>query len=384
MHFSYLTSTLNLMLLGVHVFMQIVAAILIKIKHHTPQEHSWRYISAFFAVSAIASIGEMIITLNPIAILDSYKLINPIIFIPGFYIFSLLWCYIYEIAHPKKLTIRRWLLLFSPSIILGAIILGMMACGQITDIYSLPKMLSQFSETEIWIRWLFIALFGVYGIAFLFLRSNQQETHNNSMQLYINILVGLIIAMCVSYIFSRCLQFFVAYIIHEALYLLITILILYAEYYERLHIPYETVRKYYNPKLEHAPSTTQQTITQVSIRLCNLMEDQTIWSNPELQRDDIVQIIGTNRTYIQQAAKVLGFKNVADMLYRRRIEYVCERLREHPNAKLEEIFYEAGFQSRSTAWRRFVEIVGSTPTEFIERITPPEKQYNQLIICTLA
>ena len=113
------------------------------------------------------------------------------------------------------------------------------------------------------------------------------------------------------------------------------------------------------------------------------MEDQTIWSNPELQRDDIVQIIGTNRTYIQQAAKVLGFKNVGDMLYRRRIEYVCERLREHPNAKLEEIFYEAGFQSRSTAWRHSVEIVGSTPTEFIERITPPEKQCNQLIICTL-
>ena len=74
---------------------------------------------------------------------------------------------------------------------------------------------------------------------------------------------------------------------HEALYITITVLIVYVEHYERLHIPYEAVRTYYNPAVEVAPSTTQEVINHVSITLCNLMEDPKVWSNPDITRDEI-------------------------------------------------------------------------------------------------
>ena len=82
MNFTYLTSTLYLVILGIHVFMQLAAASLIFIKHHTPNNHTWYYIFIFFAISAIASCTEMIMTLENTNILDAYKLFSPIIFIP--------------------------------------------------------------------------------------------------------------------------------------------------------------------------------------------------------------------------------------------------------------------------------------------------------------
>ena len=91
MNFTYLTSVLYLVILGIHVFMQLAAASLIFIKYHTPNDHRWYYIFIFFAVSAIASVIEMTMALDNTNILESYKLFSPIIIIPGFYIFFLVW-----------------------------------------------------------------------------------------------------------------------------------------------------------------------------------------------------------------------------------------------------------------------------------------------------
>ena len=71
--------------------------------------------------------------------------------------------------------------------------------------------------------------------------------------------------------------------------------------------------------------------------------------------------------YIQQAAKQLGFANLSDILNRRRIDYVCRQLRKDPNTSVQTLFVDAGYRSRTTAWRHFTSIVGCTPREFVER-----------------
>ena len=62
---------------------------------------------------------------------------------------------------------------------------------------------------------------------------------------YINILVLVTTLLCISYVFSRGLQLSLGYIIHEILYLLLSVVIIYFEHYERLHVPLEKVRDYY-------------------------------------------------------------------------------------------------------------------------------------------
>jgi AraC-like DNA-binding protein len=146
---------------------------------------------------------------------------------------------------------------------------------------------------------------------------------------------------------------------------MLSVIVVYFEHYERIHVPLEKVRDYY--MWDQLPCTTQNTVNAVAQSLLRLMDDSTIWQDSELTGDKIVHLVGTNRTYIQQAAKQLGFANLSDMLNRRRIDYVCQQLRQDPNTPIQTLFTEAGYRSRATAWRHFTSIVGCTPREFVER-----------------
>lgn len=121
-------------------------------------------------------------------------------------------------------------------------------------------------------------------------------------------------ALCVTFFLSRGLQLFTAYMVHEGLFIALGVLIIYVEHYERLHIPLEKVRSYYVEK--EIPKTTDVTISHAAARLKALMED--------------------------------------------------------PTASIQDLFYEAGYRSRTTGWRHFNEIVGYTPSEFIERNIHPK------------
>ena len=369
MNFTYLTSTLYLMILGIHVFMQLAAASLIFIKHHTPNNRTWYYIFVFFAVSAISSIIEMVMAFENTNILESYKLFSPIIIIPGFYIFFLIWCYIAELMHPHWLTVKRTILILLPSLLVAIPIVVLSAMSEISNIYSTAQLRAHISEFNVYIRIAFVALFLPYCIGLIYMRYKHK---NLEIQKYIDLLIICLVLMVGSYIVSHCMQYFVGYIIHEVFYLMISVFIIYAEHYERLHVPLEKVRDYYASA--ETPETTQQTISHVAKKLQELMDQPEMWQNPELTGDEIVHSVGTNRTYIQLAARELGFESLSDMLHRRRIDYICQCLLTNPNANVQDLFYDAGYRSRATAWRHFTRIVGHTPTEFIKigKYPPPE------------
>ena len=372
MNFTYLTSILYLVILGIHVFMQLAAASLIFIKYHTPNDHRWYYIFIFFAVSAIASVIEMTMALDNTNILESYKLFSPIIIIPGFYIFFLVWCYIAELIRPHWLNMKRLALILLPSVLMAIPIIVLIALGEMNNIYSLAQLKSHISEPDVFIRIAFVTLFIPYSVGLIYMRYKHK---NPDLQKYIDLLTVCLVLMVCTYITSRCMQYFIGYIIHEVFYLIISIFIVYAEHYERLHVPLAKVREYY--QAAETPETTQHTINQVAKKLQELMDKPEIWQDPELTGDKIVHIVGTNRTYIQQAAKELGFESLSDMLHRRRIDYVCQQLNQSPNANVQDLFYDAGYRSRATAWRHFTKIVGCTPSEFIKLgFTPPPEKHN--------
>ena len=371
MHFSYIDSIYNLIILGVHVFVQLTAAVLIYIKRHEPQDRSWRYIFAFFIISTIASVGEIIMMTHNTVPLDYYKILHPPIIIPGFYIFMLLLCYIIEIINPRWLNFKRAAILFLPSAVLALYVMYYVHIGEITNIYSISRLTTEITTPNVLARILFISIYMPYAIMMIVMRFKWKKPR---IQKYIDVLVLYVVLMGASYIFSRGLQTFEGYIIHELLYLLLTITILYTEHYERLHIPLESVRTYYQQS--DILDNTMITVNVVAHNLRELMNDPNIWQDPELTADKVVKLVGTNRTYIQHAARQLGFANLSDMVHRRRIDYICECLRKDPNANIQDLFWDAGYRSRATAWRNFTNIVGCTPTEFIARNTTPPRQNN--------
>ncbi len=376
MHFTYLTSILYIVILGIHVFMQLAAATLIFIKHHSPDNRAWYYIFIFFALSAIASTGEMFLALENINILESHKLFSPAIIIFGFYIFFLLWSYLAETILPQWLSLKRAILILLPSILVAIPIIILYAQGNITNIYSIAQLKTHISDPNVYLRIIFVALYIPYCIGLVYLRYKYK---NPAMQKYIDLLMVCLIMMVCSYIGSRCMQIFAGYIIHEFLYLLLSIFVIYAEHYERLHVPLEKVRDYYHTGTR--PQATQVAVNQVAEKLQELMDTPDIWQDPELTGDNIVHSVGTNRTYIQLAAKEMGFSSLSDMLHRRRIDYVCQCLSNNPNANIQDLFYDAGYRSRTTAWRHFTQIVGCTPSEYSKLSSPPPKEtINKLII----
>ena len=370
MHFNDSTSIFNLIVLGIHVFVQLAAAILIYIKQHDAQNRSWRYIFLFFVVSAVASTVEIALVARQSFEPNSYKLLNPLINIPGFYIFAILVCYLIELMRPHWLTFKRTLLLFLPSIVCACAVLVFVINGEITNLHCLGELRHHITEPNIVVRLVFLCLYLPYFVYLIVLLIQTKSIHTNNK--YYNVIVATTTLLCISYVLSRGLQLYFGYITHEILYLLLTVSIVYFEHYERLHLPLEKVRDYY--AWNELPHTTQNTVNSVAQTLQQLMENPAVWQDSELTGDKIVQQVGTNRTYIQQAAKLLGFANLSDMINRRRIDYVCQQLRKDPNTPIQVLFTDVGYRSRVTAWRHFTTIVGCTPSEFIER-HPQIKNY---------
>lgn len=370
MQFNYTTSILNIALMAIHAFMMLTAAVLIYIKHNNPNDRSKNLIFAFFFTSAIVAAGEVIIIVHNNAFIGYYQLLQPQTLVMSGITFFLLLFYLVEAIRPHWLNLRRLLILIAPwAAIVGAMLILYLNDNYTTHIYSMRKLREVIGNPDVIIRIIMASMLTLYSMWIIYLCCFTKRY--NPRRPMIRITLILLLLTTVSFFFSRGMQQFWAYVVHEILITAITALILFVEHYERLHIPYEAVRTYYRPAVETAPSQTTEAIKQVSLKLCNLMENPEVWQDPDLTRDALVRLIGTNRTYLQEAAKVLGFKNPTDMLYRRRIEYVCDCLRQEPTANLQDVFYDAGFQSRTTAWRHFTEIVGKTPTEFIEKNTTP-------------
>lgn len=377
MHFDYHLAIINIAILAVHGFAMLAAAVLIYIKHTSPNDRSKSFLFTFFFTSAIVAIGEIVIIMHTKQMLDHYQLIPPQSITMSGITFFLLLSYLLEAIRPQWLTFKRLLLVISPWLVLVGITLFLyIKNGEHTRIYSVQKLASAITNPDVLTRLALTASLCIYTLWAMFMCCFTKRYNPKRPLIRITMIITLM--MTITFFHSRGLQLFWAYIAHEVLYIALSVLIIYVEHYERLHIPYESVRTYYTPAIETAPSATQESINQVSIKLCNIMEDPDVWQDPTLTRDTLVQLVGTNRTYLQEAVKLLGFKTPSDMLYRRRIEHVCECLRKNPTSNLQEVFYDAGFQSRTTAWRHFTEIVGCTPTEFIEKNTTPPPGQNKV------
>ncbi|MBR1389495.1 MAG: helix-turn-helix domain-containing protein, partial [Prevotella sp.] len=94
------------------------------------------------------------------------------------------------------------------------------------------------------------------------------------------------------------------------------------------------------------------------------LDDKQTWKNPELTVDMLARLVGSNKTYVHQAFATYGGTNYKDYINRRRVDFIAAQLRSKPNQNLENLFYRAGYRSRTTAGRNFKDIMGISPTDY--------------------
>ena len=369
MNTTDLTSIMHIATSWAHVFLSLAAAILLFIKHHTPKERSQWYIVTFFAISALAACIEVFIILKTQRTLDNNHLFDPRLILTGAYTLSFLIIYYLDLLRPNWLNLKRYFMIFLPGIVALIIVIIGLFRSNILHIHALSDIHTAWGSIDFIVR-LALSILPLIHVFWLMSLCMRGHAGYRCPRIMMRGTMLISAALCITFFLSRGLNLFAAYMAHEVIFITLGVMLIYVEHYERLHIPLEKVRNYYVEN--QIPNTTEVTISQAAEQLKSLMADPDTWKDAEINGDKLARLAGTNRNYLQQAAKELGFTGLTEMIHRRRIDYVCEQLRIDPNASIQDLFYDAGYRSRTTAWRHFNEIVGYTPTEFIERNIKPK------------
>lgn len=363
------TTRIILLFLAFHVIVEAIAACIMLKNRDKLNDRARKCITVFFITSAIASLVEIfLVIVNPLGP-NAYRLIDTKVILCGFLIFALLMFYCVELLRPHWLNAKRIFYIMLPWLLLVvALIIGAVYGKQILVIHTIEQLGENLFQPDVFIRLLLILLFVPYAIWLFVIDFNWR--HSSVSRKTTNIIVAMTIILCFTYIGSRGLQFFYAYVAHELVYVLITLFLVRLECKERLsHATCQYTTSPSKPKIVLSDNTMEHLVNALD----EVISNPDVWQNPDITINDIARIVGTNRTYLQVASKQKGYASVMDMIHHIRIEYVCEQLRTISSPQIQNIFYDAGYRSRTTAWRNFVNIMGCTPTEFEKTYlsTPP-------------
>ena len=117
-------------------------------------------------------------------------------------------------------------------------------------------------------------------------------------------------------------------------------------------------------QLQAAPEEQLTAEQQLFRRLCTLMDEQQPYTNAELNRNMLAQLLGSNAKYVEQAIRQCSKgETVSDFINRYRLEHVARLLKstDDPIAIIGEL---SGIPSRVTLARLFRNAYGMTPTEY--------------------
>ena len=113
---------------------------------------------------------------------------------------------------------------------------------------------------------------------------------------------------------------------------------------------------------QHATETLTQN-QQLYKRLCLIMEDPAVYTDPDANHETLARLLGTNRTYLGEALRECADTTPADFINRYRIRRAAQLLAttDDPVSLVAE---ESGIPNRSTFSRLFRDRYSMTPTEF--------------------
>ncbi len=95
-----------------------------------------------------------------------------------------------------------------------------------------------------------------------------------------------------------------------------------------------------------------------------LVNEESLYLQPNLKIDDLAKRLNTNRNYIYQAINVGMGLSFTTYINQKRIEYAKHLIEENPKALLTEISLKSGFTSTSAFYRNFKTFIGCSPSKF--------------------
>ena len=100
--------------------------------------------------------------------------------------------------------------------------------------------------------------------------------------------------------------------------------------------------------------------------ICELMENDKLYKEPQLNRERLAAMLGTNRTYLSAVIKEKSGMNYQQFINSYRIQEAIRILSDNDSADypLKQLWNDLGFSSSSTFYKLFQQAVGITPSVF--------------------
>ena len=115
-----------------------------------------------------------------------------------------------------------------------------------------------------------------------------------------------------------------------------------------------------NKEIQEAPDAGMD-YTELMHRICQLMEQQQLFMNPNLKITDLVTALGTNRSAISVCINSQRDCTFPQFVNTYRVARAQELLRNEPDIKIAEVWVKAGFSSEASFYRIFKAFTGTTP-----------------------
>ena len=119
-----------------------------------------------------------------------------------------------------------------------------------------------------------------------------------------------------------------------------------------------------------ASSGEQQNLV---IRLQEYLLSDDNLSNTDINRDDIISALGTNKNALTDAVKSVTGKSPMEYMRTLKVEEARRKLDSHPELTIEAIAFSCGFNIPSTFYPLFRKQYGISPTEYRKMATSKEK-----------
>lgn len=96
-------------------------------------------------------------------------------------------------------------------------------------------------------------------------------------------------------------------------------------------------------------------------RICQLMEQQQLYLNPNLKLTDLATALGTNRSVISNCINSQRDSSFPHFVNTYRVAHAQNLLRNQPDLKVAQVWMNAGFPSEASFYRIFKAVTGTTP-----------------------
>lgn len=103
-------------------------------------------------------------------------------------------------------------------------------------------------------------------------------------------------------------------------------------------------------------------------RICRLMDQEEVWKDPDLSLSSFSRLCATNITYLSRVIQQETGHGFKELVNAKRVAGVVAQIEANPDIDVQSAFFNAGFRSRTTAWRNFKDITGKSPAEYKQEL----------------